>query len=150
KHDIKPEDVAEIRIKTNSLTYEVLGNPARRRYPQTKYTATKHSYYCTAVAILDRAVGPEQLSEEKLRDPRVRELMDKISLDPDPKLDQFNSPAIVEITSKKGEKYTHEVQRPKGHPMNPMTDADVEEKFRSMAGKFMGEPQMRQIIDNVY
>ncbi|MBI2988366.1 MAG: MmgE/PrpD family protein, partial [Deltaproteobacteria bacterium] len=40
--------------------------------------------------------------------------------------------------------------RPKGHPMNPMTDADIEEKFRSMAGKFMGEQQMRQIIDTVY
>ena len=34
--------------------------------------------------------------------------------------------------------------------MNPMTDADVEEKFRSMAGKLMVEEQMRQIIDTVY
>ena len=33
--------------------------------------------------------------------------------------------------------------------MNPMTDADIEAKFRSMAGKFMGEQQMSQIIDSV-
>ena len=34
--------------------------------------------------------------------------------------------------------------------MNPMTDADVEEKFRSMAGKFMDEKQMGRIMDTVY
>ena len=34
--------------------------------------------------------------------------------------------------------------------MNPMTDADIEEKFRSMAGKYFSEKQMMQIIDTVY
>jgi 2-methylcitrate dehydratase PrpD len=60
------------------------------------------------------------------------------------------SPGIVEITTKKGQKYRCEVFQPNGHPMNPMSDADVEEKFRSMAGKVMGEKQMSQIIDTVY
>jgi hypothetical protein len=34
--------------------------------------------------------------------------------------------------------------------MNPVTDADLEEKFRSMAGKFMDESQMSHIIDSIY
>ncbi len=150
EHDIRYEDVAEIRIKTNSLAYQVLANSETRRYPKTKYTADHSSYYCTAVAILDRAVGPEQFSDERLQDPRVRELADKIFVEPDPKLDEFVSPGIVEIITKKDQKYRCQVLQPKGHPMNPMTDADVEEKFRSMVGKFMGEKQMRQIIDTVY
>jgi len=33
--------------------------------------------------------------------------------------------------------------------MNPATDADIEEKFRSMAGKFMDEKQIRQIVNTV-
>ncbi|MBI2989451.1 MAG: MmgE/PrpD family protein [Deltaproteobacteria bacterium] len=153
-HDVRAEDVAEVRIKTNSHTYQILANPETRRYPQTTYTADHSSYYCTAVAILDRAVGPDQFTDEKLRDPRVRELADKVFIEPDPKLDEVASlgsgPAIVEILTKKGEKYNCEVLRPRGHPMNPVTDADIEEKFRSMAGKFMGEKQMREIIDSVY
>ncbi len=150
EHDIRAEDIAEVRIKTNSYTYQHLGNPETRRHPKTKYTADHSCYYTTAVAILDRTVGPEQYSDEKLRDPRVRELADKIFVEPDPKLDEFVSPGSAEIITKKGKKYNCKVLRPKGHPMNPMTDADVEEKFRSMAGKFMGEKQIRQIIDTIY
>ncbi|MBI2988437.1 MAG: MmgE/PrpD family protein [Deltaproteobacteria bacterium] len=150
EHDIRAEDVAEVRIKTTLHTYRRQANPATRRYPKTKYTADHSCYYTTAIAILDRAVGPEQYSDEKLRDPRVRELADKVFVEADPELEKFASPGIVEITTKKGEKYRCEVFQPKGHPMNPMTDADVEEKFRSMAGKLMNEKQMRQIIDAVY
>ncbi len=155
EHDIRAEDIAEVRIKTNSYTYKILGNPETRRHPKTKYTADHSAYYTAAAAILDRAAGPEQFSDEKLRDPRLQELADKIFIEPDSKLDEFASPgsgqATAEIITKKGgKKYSCQVLRPKGHPMNPMTDADVEEKFRSMAGKFMGEKQIRQIIDTVY
>ena len=132
EHDIKAEDVAEVRIKTSSHIYESIGaDPASRRYPKDQYTADHSSYYTTAVAILDRAVGPEQWSDEKLRDPRVRELFDKIFIEEDPRLkeEEFNSPAVVEITTNKGQKYSCEVLRPKGHPMNPMTDDDIAEKF---------------------
>src|SRR5215471_6566207 len=87
EHDIKPEDVAEVRIKVTSHTYRRMANPATRRYPSTKYTADHSSYYCTAVAILDRAVGPEQFSDEKLRDPKVQELLDKVFVEPDPDLE---------------------------------------------------------------
>lgn len=154
EHDVKAEDVAEVRIKTNSHTYQILANPETRRYPKTTFTADHSSYYCTAVAILDRAVGPDQFTDAKLQDPRVRELADKIFIDPDPKLDEVASmgsgPAIAEIITKKGEKYRCEVLQPRGHPMNPVTDADIEEKFRGMAGKFIAEKQMSQIVHNVY
>jgi len=150
EHDIRAEDVAEVRIKKTSDDYQHTANPATRRYPKTKYTADHSPYYISGVAILDRAVGPEQYSNEKLQDPRVRELADKVVIEPDPKLEGFSYSGIVEITTKKGEKYSCQVLRPKGHPMNPMTDADVEEKFRSMAGKFMDEKQMRQVIDTIY
>ena len=150
EHDIRPEDVAEVRIKTTSHAHRRTANPATRRYPKTKYTADHSTYYTTAIAILDRAIGPEQFSEEKLRDPRVHELVDRIFVEPSAGLEDLISPGLVEITTTKGEKYKREVLRPKGHPMNPMTDADVENKFRSMAGKFMDEQQMRQIIDTVY
>ena len=150
EHDIRPEEIAEVRINTTSHDYRRHASHATRRYPKTKYTADHSLYYTTAVAILDRALGPDQFSEEKLRDPTVQELADKVFVEADPKLDGFIFSGIVEITTNEGEKYRCEVLRPKGHPMNPMTDAGVEEKFRSMAGKLIGEHQMSQIVDTVY
>ena len=154
EHDIKADDVAAVQIKTNSHTYQILANPETRRYPKTSFTADHSSYYCAAVTILDRAVGPDQFTDAKLRDPRVRELADKIVIEADPRLDEVASlgsgPAIAEIITKNGAKFRCEILQPRGHPMNPVTDADIEEKFRSMAGKFINEKQMKQIIDNVY
>ncbi len=154
EHNLRAEDVAEVKIKTTALAYRILCNPQTRRYPENTYTADHSAYYCTAVAILDRAVGPDQFSDEKVRDPRIRELAKRISIGPDPKLDEVSSfggsgPAIVQIITKNGQNYTCEVLRPKGHPMNAATEADVEEKFRSMAGKFMGGEQMAKIVDTV-
>jgi 2-methylcitrate dehydratase len=155
EHDIKADNVAEVKIKTTALTYRILCNPETRRYPENTYTADHSAYYCTAVAILDRAVGPDQFSDDKVRDPRIRELADKISIESDPRLDEISSfggsgPAIVQIIAKNGQKYNCEVLRPRGHPMNPATKADVEEKFRSMAGKYMDEKQMSQITNTIY
>ncbi|MBI2987665.1 MAG: MmgE/PrpD family protein [Deltaproteobacteria bacterium] len=150
EHDIKPEDVAEITIKSNSVVGWHMSDAATHKYPKNVETAGHSAYYLAAIAFLDRAVEPEQFSDQKLRDPKVRELIDKVSIEPARQLDKYSSPGIVEIITKKGQKYRCEVLQPKGHPMNPMSDADVERKFRSMAGKFMGEKQMRQIIDTVY
>ena len=77
-------------------------------------------------------------------------MSDKVFVEPDPQLDPYISSGIVEITTKRGQRYRGEILRPKGHPMNAMTDADIEKKFSSMAGKLMSEKQMRQIIDTVY
>jgi len=147
EHDIRAEDVAEVRLRTRPRTYERV---ATHRYPKTKDTADHSCYYTTAIAIFDRAVGPDQLSDEKLRDFRVRELADKVFVEADPKLEESGAPDVTEITTKNGKKYSHQVGHPNGHPMNPMTDADVEEKFRSMARKFMIEQRTNQIIDAVY
>ncbi len=150
EHNIRPEDVAEVRIKITSRAYENTGDPDTHKYPNNVETAGHSPYYTTAIVILYRAVGPDQFSDENLRDPKVRELIDKVFIEPDPKLGEFSASGIVEVTTKKGEKYSCQVLRPKGHPMNPMSDADVEEKFRSMAGKFMDGKQMSQLIDTIY
>jgi 2-methylcitrate dehydratase len=149
QHDIRPDDVAEVRIRVTEHCNRRMGNPETRRVPQTKYTADHSSYYCTAVAIIDRAVGPEQFTEEKLHDPRVQALADKVFVEADPKLEAYISPGIVDITTTMGQKYHAEVMRPKGHPMNPLTDADLEHKFRSLACTYMDDAQMTEIIRTV-
>jgi 2-methylcitrate dehydratase len=149
EHCIRPEDVARVRIWTTNHTYQRMANPKTRRDPATKYTADHSSYYTTAVAIIDHAVGPDQFTEERLSDPRVRELSEKVFVEPDPRLEAYISPGVVEITTTEGAVHRAEVLRPKGHPMNPMTDTDVERKFRSMADKVLGVEGATRVIETV-
>lgn len=148
EHDIKPEDVEHVNVKVGTRCMGHCGDPVKR-YPTNKETADHSCYYLTAIAIIDRAVGPDQYTPEKLKDSKVRELIDKVTLEVEPSLDQLVKayPGIVEIQTKQGDKYKCRVDYPRGHPLNPMTDQEIEAKFRSMASKLMSEGQMMKVID---
>jgi len=149
EHDIKPEDVAEVRITTSKRCAEHTGDPVKK-YPKNKETADHSSFYLTAIAIVDRQIGPDQFTPEKFQDPRVRELIDKVILMGDPDLDKARPAGISEILTKGNQRYYCRVDYPGGHARNPMTDEEIVEKFKSMASKYMSDTQMKQVIDTVF
>ena len=149
EHKIKPQDVVEVKIKAGTRCIDHTGDPVKR-YPTNKESADHSSYYLTAIAILDRRVGPDQYTPKKLKDPKVREMIDKVKLKADPSLDRFGRAGISEIRTKQGAVYRQRVEYPKGDPRNLMTDQEIEEKFRAMAERFMTETQIKKVISTVY
>ncbi|MFH1123242.1 MAG: MmgE/PrpD family protein [Pseudomonadota bacterium] len=149
EHGIKPEDVAEIRITTSKRCAEHTGDLVKK-YPKNKETADHSSYYLTAIAILDRQIGPGQFTPEKYKDPRVLELIDKMFLKGDPSLDKARPAGISEIITKKGETYRLRVDYPRGHARNPMTDHEVIDKFRDMASVHMGDEEVSRLVEAVF
>jgi len=149
EHDIKPEDVVAVKIMAPSRCTEHTGDPAKR-FPTNKESADHSSYYLTAIAIMDRRIGPDQYSEKKFKDPRVRELIEKVSIEADPSLDRTGQGGISEIRVKQGGIFKKRVEYPKGHLMNRMTDQDLEEKFHGMAEKFMTERRIKEVIATIY
>ena len=95
EHDIKPEDVAQVRVTTSTRCAEHTGDPVKK-YPRNKETADHSSYYLTAVAIMDRAIGPDQFTPERYGDPRVIDLIEKVVLIGDPGLDKQRPAGMVE------------------------------------------------------
>lgn len=149
QHDIKAEDVAEIRITTSKRCAEHTGDPVKK-YPKNKETADHSSYYLTAIAVIDRQIGPDQFTSEKYRDPRVLALIDKIVLRGDPALDKARPAGISEILTKQGQLYRCRVDYPRGHARNPMTDEEIADKFKGMALKRMKESQIEQLVETVF
>ena len=149
EHDIKPEDVVAVKIMAPSRCTEHTGDPAKR-FPTNKESADHSSYYLTAIAIMDRRIGPDQYSEKKFKDPRVRELIEKVSIEADPSLDRTGQGGISEIRVKQGGTFKKRVEYPKGHLMNRMADQDLEEKFHGMAEKFMTERRIKEVIATIY
>jgi 2-methylcitrate dehydratase len=99
---------------------------------------------------MDRRVGPDQYTPQKLKDPKVRKIIGKVSMEADPSLDRFGRAGIVEIKTKQGITYKRRVDYPKGDPRNPMTDRELEDKFRTMAEKFMTKKQIRNSVATIY
>jgi 2-methylcitrate dehydratase len=149
KYDIKPEDVDQVRVIAGTRPIEHTGDPAKK-YPTNKETADHSSYYLTAIAIVDRTVGPEQYQPWKFKDPRVLRLIEKVALEIDPEMDKLPRSGMSEITTRDGRRYAVRIDYPKGDPQNSMSDQELEDKFKSMASKFMSTEQMQRVIGTIY
>ncbi len=149
EHNIKPEDIARIRLWVPSRSLEHTGDPAKK-YPTNKETADHSSYYLTAIGIIDKVVGPGQFTKEKLEDPMVRQLIDRVTIAVDPSLEHTVVGGRAEITIAGGAVYTRQVDYFKGHYKNPMKDEELQEKFRGMASAYFDDETVRGLIGTIY
>ncbi len=97
-------------------------------YPTNAESAHHSAFYPNAIVIKERACGPDQFTPEKLDDPVVLDLIDRITVEPDPTLPKFVG--ISEIRTKDGRRFEKSTGAPHGIPEDPFSDQEIEEKFR--------------------
>ncbi|MBR2732125.1 MAG: MmgE/PrpD family protein [Clostridia bacterium] len=91
--------------------------------------------YSVAAALVFGSCGPEAFSEQAIRMPAVQSLTQKVRVVENERLTAVcpeKRGAIVTITLNDGSTLTEEVEYPLGEPENPMTDAQLEEKYTSL------------------
>lgn len=151
EHDIKAGDVAHVRVRTIARAKDILADPTKYK-PETKETADHSLPYVVSAAIADRMITPQQFTPERIADPRLRALFDKIEVVADAGYEkQFPAKKCsgVAITTNSGQTFEQEVDYPRGNPNNPMTDADIEEKFRALTAGVMSKKAQTRVIEAV-
>lgn len=132
---IQPLDGAEITVETYRIAVEQMASDASRWSPTTRDTADHSLPFVVAVALLDGEVTSRSFSAERLRDPVVLSLMQRIKVRENRAYsDRFPGdwPCRLQVTLKSGECVVAEVMSPKGHASNPMDDVELEAKFSQM------------------
>ena len=149
EHDLKPEDIEAVRI--------IVGTRESRhttcllkKYPRNAETADHSSFYANAIAIKDRSFGPDSIKPDKFTDPVVLDLIERITVEADSNFPVRSKQGISEITTKDGRKFRHHVETPHGFDNDPLSDDEVEAKFREMAEKYMDKEQIQKIFDTVW
>jgi 2-methylcitrate dehydratase len=144
------EDIAEVRVETYST---VMSGDLDKWDPQTREAADHSMPYSVATAL---RYGPPQVDHfhpEYFRDPKTLELMQKIKVDvteecsrsyPEASLD------CVEVITKSGKRYKERVLFQRGHYRNPMTDEELEGKFRSLARGLLNERQTNLVLERLW
>jgi len=143
------EDITEILVETTARGADILSDPSKYQ-PTTKETADHSLPYVVAAAVADGNVLPDSFSDEKLKDPRIWDLLGKIKVVADPEIDAMFpgvKRARVSITTNTGNTFTAQVDHAKGSPQNPMSDDEVISKFRANAGDVLNKEQQDQVID---
>ncbi len=148
EHNLWPDDIASVRIITSRREAGHTTDPGKK-YPRNAESADHSAFYLTAITIKEHACGPESVEPAKFTDPVVLDLIEKITVEGDSDPRYSHNEGTSEITTKDGRTFRNHIVWPHGYGESPMSDDDIEAKFRDMAGKHMGEQQMARIIDTV-
>ena len=133
--------VRSIEISTFKTAVEIIGQDPEKWRPQTRETADHSLPYCTAVALIDGDVAAAQFSAARLRDPSLLGLVSRTTVIEDPALTAgypHGIPNRIKVTLDDGKVFEAEVSFPPGHDKNPLTDAQLETKFRGLVEPVLG------------
>ena len=147
------EDIDKIVIKTFEAAKTIIANDEEKWHPKTRETADHSMPYCVAVALMDGIVSLEQFTDERISDPLLNKIIQKITVIEDKELTELypaRIPNIIEIVLKDKRCWTSRIDIPKGHSMRPMTDAEIETKFWTLTEGVVPEEIGKKIVSSVW
>ncbi|HEY0676390.1 MAG TPA: hypothetical protein VGD25_09265, partial [Immundisolibacter sp.] len=92
--------------------------------------------FCVASALLRGRVGLDEFSDAALADSALRALLARVEVAVDDAREALYPAcwsAAVSLTLADGRTFEAAQERPKGDPENPLTEAELEAKFRGLA-----------------
>ena len=143
EHRISAEDVAAIvhRVKADRAPV-IDNNPLKSHCAQ----------YIMAVAAVRRKIESADILEDRRADPRIKSLSERVRLVGDPEMDPWpaHSPAVVEVATRDGRTLVARVDEARGRRENPMTKAELEQKFMGLATTRISRSEAARLMETVY
>jgi len=147
------EEIEEVTVHTFDQGAKVMAGDPEKWDPKTRETADHSIPYVVAVGLTHGNVGLEHFSEEHIRNPGILSLVKKVKVYPSEECQKEWPEAILnilEVKTKRGEKHSIRVFHHKGHPKNPMSDKEVEQKFRNLSRGVLSSVKVDGILDQIW
>jgi 2-methylcitrate dehydratase PrpD len=148
RHDIRPDQVEKIDVGTNSNIPNALIYPI----PTTELEGKFSIPFCMAIAVVERKAGLAQFTTEKVRDPRVVEIMRRTSLYVDPEMERLGfdlARSVVRVRLKDGRLIEGRADRAHGTPPELLSFDQLAEKFRECARLAVSAEQAERAIETI-
>ena len=144
-----PDDIQEINIYVSHSAIKIMADGADKWRPQTHETADHSIPYSAGLALMYGKIDPMYYEGPYLHDAHLLDLVSRVKCLPSDEADrtenEFNL-CELEVVLKSGARNTVRVEYHRGHYKNPMTDAEMEEKFRLMAQKHMSADRVDDLL----
>jgi 2-methylcitrate dehydratase PrpD len=113
--------------------------------PRTGLEGKFSIYHVLAVALADGAALLDQFTDERVADPAVVRLRERVHVHTDP--EQHKDSARVTVSLRDGGTLERHVPHNLGTPDNPMTDRQLEEKFLGLAAPVLGQEHAKELAE---
>jgi 2-methylcitrate dehydratase len=144
-----PSEIQEVNIWVSRSAIKIMADSPDKWRPQTHETADHSIPYAAGLVLMYGRIEPEYYEDPYLHDQRLLELVSRVKCNPSDEADrnehEFNL-CELEIALKSGDRRAARVEYHRGHFKNPMTDAEMEEKFRLMAEKQLSADRVDNLL----
>lgn len=147
------DDIERIDIFTFDAAADIIGKDPEKWQPRTRETADHSLPYCVAVALYDGEVTLASFDDRHLHDDQLLRLAAKVQVHRDAHLSARYPQGIpnrVVVQLRSGKTLTAEVEYPRGHARNPMTDAELEQKFRALVAPLYGPTRTQTLLEGLW
>jgi 2-methylcitrate dehydratase PrpD len=146
KHRVIPEEIEEVAVGQKAREARAVAAIVE---PTDIVSAQFSGRFGLALRLIKGSNGFRDYSEENLKDPRILALAKKVTWGIDEELEKMppaSNAAKVAIKLKDGTVYRERVDYSRGTVQNPMSQEELEEKFRSLASMVIPGKQAEDII----
>jgi len=129
EHDIKPEQIVNVKVGTNHN----MPNALIHHRPTNELQAKFSMEFCMAILLLERRAGLSEFTDEVVMRPDVQAMICKVDFGVDPEAEAagfHKMTTIITITLTDGRVIRGCADFGRGSPATPMSYEEVAEKFR--------------------
>lgn len=119
-----------------------------RPFPDSEHEARHSFQYVACAMLLDGSVTVPSFHSEQINRPQVRELLQKVVLEhPPDNLPSFNTLYCeISVTLKDGTTFTERSDTFYGHWRKPLSQQDLQKKFRANASRMLSKDTVESLI----
>ena len=146
-------DIAEVNIRTLRTAVNIMAGDPEKWRPANRETADHSMPYTAAVALMYGSVNQRHFDDEYLHNPQLLDLVQRVKVGVSEEANRRAPEAMlctVEVATKSGARFAATVPYHKGHHKNPLSDSEVEDKFRSLARDLLTPAQTDALLDRLW
>jgi 2-methylcitrate dehydratase PrpD len=144
EHAIDPAIIESVHIKASPGAMALCD----RRNPQNELQAHVSLYHWTAATLIRGTAGIAELLDATVLDPAIAAFQDRVTCVGDSNITA--DAAEVTITLSDGRNHTCRIEHCIGSAANPMSDAQLGDKFRALAEPVVGAARTNELIDKAW
>jgi 2-methylcitrate dehydratase PrpD len=148
---VRPDEVASVLVETTEMVYVHCG---WAYVPNGETIAAQMNLpYTAAVTLIDGTAFVDGYTDERLYDPQILALADRVQVVVAPDLDALGKDEMravrVTLTTTDGRSDTESVCYRSGHWKNPISDAELTAKFHRLATRMITDEAASSVADLV-
>jgi len=140
EHRLVPEQIAAVRVRVAPLVKDLCNQQNITKGLQGKFSV----YHGAAIGLVRGKAGIKEYTDEAVNDPQIKRVRELVSAVGDPSITEDQAHIEVELTT--GAKVTRFVEQSLGNVHRPMSDKQLEDKFRDQAVAALPAAQVERAI----